>query len=182
MANTTFANLKIGALRRADHYNANDATLLELAGGIINDVLGLIQSETKESTYWKDLDNTVTATADQEYAELSETNILDILAVYQRDSDVKLPRISRRRYIQLFPDTTSSSGKVDTAYAVEQVQNGSGENIFRLYLLPTPSATDTLRYDFLKNARFSADGTSADAEFSPLPSTFDPLPIVTGKR
>ena len=41
MANTTLANLKIGALRRAgNHYNSNDSALLTLAGGLINDTRG----------------------------------------------------------------------------------------------------------------------------------------------
>ena len=30
-------------------------------------------------------------------------------------------------------------------------------------------------YDYRKNARFSADGTSADGEYSPLPTQFDGL-------
>jgi hypothetical protein len=175
VANTTFGNLKIGALRRSDHYNSSDSTLLELAGGIINDCLSEIQSETRDSMYWKDLDNTVSTVADQAYVDLSETNILEILAVYQRETDTKLKRISKEKYLQIVPDSTAYAGTPDFAYAEEQIIDGSGQNIFRLFLVPTPSSVITMRYDFLKNPRFSVDGTGADSEFSPLPSNYDEL-------
>lgn len=175
MANTNFQNLKIGALRRSNHYNADDSMLLQIAGGIINDCLSEIQAETSDSYFWRDLDNTVSTTASQAYVDLADTNILEITAVYQRETDTKLKRVDRRQFVQLAPDTTQHTGTPDLFYDVEQTVNGSGQNIFSLYLIPTPGSVITLRYDYIKNARFSADGTGADAEYSPLQTTFDTL-------
>ena len=175
MTNSTLGNLKIQALKRADHYASGDAELLELAGGLINDCFSELQMLSRESMFWKSLDNTVTLVADQSYVDLAETDILEITSVTQRDNDARLERVNRREYTQQFPDPTSFSGKANYAYDEEQNLNGSGQNIFRLYFIPTPADADTIYYDYIKNAQFSADGTSADAEFSPLPSTFDNL-------
>lgn len=175
MANTTFSNLKINALRRAgNYYNASDATLLSLAGGLVNDCLSAIQALSPDSLYWKDLGNTKACTANQAYIDLTDTDILEILAVYQNTTDTKLKRVDRRTFVGVNPDTTNSAGIPDIAYDEEQVLS-AGVNTFRIYLLPTPSTTTTMIYDYRKNARFSADGTSADAEYSPLPSQYDPL-------
>jgi len=176
MANTTFANLKKSCLRKAGNwYTASDSTLLEVAGGLINDCISTIQALSPDSLYWRDLDNTVSTTASQAYVDLSETDILQILNVYQRESDTKLTRVDRRTFVGLSPDTTAHSGTPDLAYDEEQILNVSGQNIFRLYLLPTPGSAITIRYDYIKNGRFTADGTAADSEFCALPSTFDPL-------
>ena len=174
MANKTFGTLKIDSLRDSDHYNSNDSTLLELAGRILNDVLSEIQSLSRESLFWKDLDNTVSTTADQAYVDLSDTDILEITSVYQRETDTRLKRVNRRQYTQVFPDTTNFSGTPELAYDVEQNLT-AGVNTFRIYLMPTPSAVVTIRYDYIKNARFSADGTGADSEYSPLPDLYNPL-------
>jgi hypothetical protein len=175
MANTTFGNLKIGALRRSDHYNSGDSTLLEVAGCVINDVLSEIQSETRNSMYWIDLDNTVNTVASQAYVDLTDTDILEVLAVYQRETDTKLKRIDRNEFVNIAPDTTLHTGTPDLAYCEEQILSGAGVNTFRLFLLPTPGSVIALRYDYLKNPRFSADGAGADAEFCPLPSNYDEL-------
>ena len=60
MANTTLATLKINCLRRSHHYNSGDQTLLELAGSLINDVLGerqsypdIVQQEDQQKAYAK---------------------------------------------------------------------------------------------------------------------------------
>jgi len=51
--------------------------------------------------------------------------------------------------------------------------NVSGQNIWTLFFIPTPSAAITIYYDYIKNMAFSSDGTGADASYSPLPTTFD---------
>jgi len=175
MANTTFGTLKINCLRRVHHYNSTDATLLELAGSLINDIMGEIQAMTRDSLFWRVLAATDNTVADQAYIDLSPTDILEVLNVYQATTDTKLARITLREYRDFLPDATVTGGTPDLMYAEEQVINGSGVNIFRLFLIPTPSAVIAMLFDYLKNARFSADGTGADAEFSPLPQTFDPL-------
>lgn len=172
MANSTLANLKIGALRRAgNHYNASDTTLLSLAGGLINDALGLIQSLTPGAIYHLDIGNTVTTTASTAYIALVDTDIIDILNVYQRVSDTKLRRISYPEYVAINPDITNNLGVAEYAYATTQDLNASGQNIFTLYLLSGSSAAITLYYDYIKNMRFSTDG--ADSEFCALPSIYD---------
>ena len=182
MANTLFSALKINCLRRSgNYYNSADSTLLTMAGNVINDVLSNIQALVPDSLYWNDLENTVSCTADQAYVDLVDTNILEILSVYQRETDTKLKRVNRHSFVKFNPDTTVNSGIPDIAYDEEQVLSGSGVNTFRLYLLPTPSTTTTIRYDYRKNARFTADGTGADAEYSPMPSQFDALIIAMFK-
>ena len=146
-----------------------------MAGGIINDVLSTIQALAPNSLYWLDLDNTVNTTADQAYVDTTDTDILEIISVYQRETDTKLKRINRETYVRVFPDTTQHTGIPDMAYDVEQALNVSGQNIHRIYLIPTPSSAIALRYDYRKNARFASDGTGANAAFCPLPMQFDPL-------
>lgn len=173
MANTTFANLKIGALRRCDHYNSGDSTLLEIAGGLINDCLGFIQTQIKTSKYVNDLANSVNTTASQAYVDLTDTDIIEILNVYQATTDTKLRRLTRNEFVSMVPDTTVNVGVADLAYYPDQILNASGQNIWRIYLVPTPSGVIALNYDYIKNIRFSADGTSADAEFCVLPNIYD---------
>ena len=176
MANTTLGNLKIGALRRAaNSYNSGDASALVQAGGIINDVLTEIQAETRDSLYWKDLNNSVNTTANQAYVDLVDTDILEILSVFQATTKKKLTRINRRDYVSIYPDTSVSAGIPDIAYDEEQIISVAGVNTFRLFLMPTPASAIAILYDYLKNARFSADGTSADGEYCALPSTYDNL-------
>ena len=172
MANTTLGNLKIGALRRVHFYNSGDATGLALAGGIINDVLGYIQTQIKGSLYEHDLANTITTTANQAYVDLTDSNILEILNVYQTTTDTKLRRLSRQEFVLLQPDTTVFSGTPEYAYFPTQILT-AGVNTWRVYLIPTPSSAISLSYDYIKSLQFSADGTSADAEYSALPRIFD---------
>lgn len=173
MANTTFSTLKINSLKRCHHYNANDSTLLELAGSLINDIFGEIQEAIKGHPFTLDIENTVTTTASQAYVDLSDTDIIEPLNFYQRTTDSKLKQITIQEYRALLPDTTRFGGVPDTLWAPTVSVDGSGDNIWRIYLLPVPSDTFTLYYDYIKNLRFSADGTGADAEFSKLPPTYD---------
>lgn len=174
MANTTFGNLKIGALRRASNfYNANDATLLTLAGGLINDVMGFLQSQLAGTPWTLDTDNTVSTTASQAYVDLVDTDILEVYEVYQRTSQSKLRQIKRASYVEMVPDNSVVTGVPELAWYPQVAVNGSGNNIFSIYLIPTPSSVISLRYDYIKNLRFSADGTGADSEFSKLPPTYD---------
>lgn len=176
MANTTFANLKIKCLRQAgNEYNANDSTRLEMAGALINDVLSEIQAEIgKDLIYAYDLSNSVNTTSSQAYVQLTDTDIVDILAVYQATDDVKLTQIPWQDYIQLQPDSTLFSGNPYLTYSVAQVLD-SGVNKFRLYFIPTPASAIAISYDYLKNIRFSADGTGANSEYCALPTAFDEL-------
>lgn len=175
MANSTFANLKIACLRRGGNwYNANDSALLTIAGGIINDCLSVIQAMSPESAFWLDLENSKACTASQAYIDLVDTDILEILSVYQRETDTKLKRVNRNTWVNLVPDTTAYSGTPDLLYDAEQLLT-TGVNTWRIYLFPIPASTTTIYYDYRKNARFTADGTTADAENSPLPSQFDAL-------
>lgn len=173
MANTTFANLKKKALQLAGNsYNASDSTRLELAGGIINDCLSSIQSMIKGSVYTYSVGNTVNTVADQAYVALTDTDILDVVNVYQRVSDTKLIRLPRSKFTELQPDTTRFAGTPEIAWSASQALV-AGVNTWSLYLLPTPSAVIALYYDYEVDMRFSADGTGADAEFSPLPMAYD---------
>lgn len=174
MANTTFANLKINSLRKSgNNYNANDSTKLEMAGSIINDVLGIIQALIKGHPYTLDIGNTVSTTASQAYVNLTDTDIIEILNVYQRENDVLLRQITYNEYIAMQPDPTRFKGTPDLSWASTQALNGSGQNIWSIYLLPTPSSVITLYYDYVKNLRFSVDGTGADSEFCKLPNVYD---------
>lgn len=174
MANSTFANLKINALRKAgNNYASTDATRLTMAGNIINEVLSEIQNEIKGHPFTLDIGNTVSTTASQAYVALTDTDIIEILKVYQRTSDVALRQITYKDYIELQPDPTRWKGLPDVAYAPMQTLNGSGQNIWSLYLLPTPSSVITLYYDYVKNLRFANDDTTNDASFCPLPTTYD---------
>ena len=175
MANTTFFNLKIKCLRLGGNwYNSADSTLLTIAGGIINDCLSTIQAMSPASKFWLDLENSKACTASQAYIDLTDTDILEIIAVYQRTTDTKLKRVDRNTWVNLVPDTTAYSGTPDLLYDAEQLLN-TGVNTWRIYLFPTPATTTTMYYDYRKNARFTADGTGADAEYSPLPSQYDAL-------
>lgn len=169
MANTTFGNLKINALRLAgNNYNSGDTTRLSLAGTIINDVLGVIQTLIKGHPFTLDIGNTVSTTASQAYVEPTDTDIIEILQVYQRSTNRKLPQITYTQYIELVPDPTRFGGLPDMAWAPTMSVDGTGNNDWRIYLLPTPSSVITLYYDYIKDLRLSADGS-----FSPLPPTYD---------
>lgn len=176
MANTTLGNLKIGALRRAGNsYSSTDSTRLELAGGLINDCLGEIQAEVKESPYFEDIANTVNTTASQAYFDTTDTDIIEITSVYQITSDTKLTRIDRRRFVELQPDTTAFTGTSDMFYYPTQSLNVSGQNIWRIYLIPTPSSVMAMYFDYQKNIKFATEGSGGDASFCPLPTVFNEL-------
>ena len=175
MANTTFGNLKIKCLRRGGNlYNANDATLLTMMGGIINEVMGEIQSYLKGHPYTLDIGNTVATVASQPYVSLTDTDIIEILQIYQRVSNTKLKQIRYQEYIELIKgNPTLVGGTPEMAWAPSQAVNVSGVNIWSAHLIPTPSSIVTLYYDYVRNLQFSSDGTSADAEFCKLPSVYD---------
>lgn len=172
MANTTLANLKIGALRRCgNQYNANDTALLTLAGGIINDCLGYMQSFLKATPYVWDIGNTVNTTASQAYVALVDTDILEIVQVKQTTTNTKLKQITYPEYVTMFPNTALLAGTPELVFAPTQAVNGSGVNIWTLYLGWTPNAAITMTYDYIKNIRFSSD--TADSSYSPLPTVYD---------
>lgn len=174
MANTTFANLKISALRKAgNNYSANDATRLEMAGGIINDIMGLFQGLLKGHPFTLDIGNTVSTTSNQAYVDLTDTDIIEVYKVYQRVSNRALTQITYDQYITLAPDPTRFGGLPDMAWAPKVAIDVSGNCDWSLYLLPTPSSAITLYYDYIKNLRFTADGTSANSEFCKLPNVYD---------
>ena len=175
MANTTFGNLKINLLRLAgNQYNANDATKLQLAGNCINRALGIIESQIKGHPFTMDTGNTVTAVITTPYGTaLSETNILEVLNVSQRSDPAKMKFIPYEEYRYYMADPTRLVGTPSLMWTALQALNGSGQNIWTLFFIPTPSAAITLYYDYLKSLLFSADGTTADAEFSPLPTAYD---------
>lgn len=173
MANTTFANLKIKALRKAgNNYSAADATRLEIAGGIINDVMGMIQTLIKGHPFTLDIGNTVATVASQAYVNLVDTDIIEVLNVYQRVSDRTLKQITYTEYIEAISDPTRLAGVPDLAWAPTQVIT-NGVPVWTLYFIPTPSAIQTMYYDYVKNLQFSVDGTAADPEFCKLPPVYD---------
>ena len=167
--NTTFGNLKINALRRAgNNYNSNDTTRLSIAGSILNEVAGIIQSEIKGHPFTLDIGNTVSTTANQAYVDLAAvTDILEILQVYERTTNRKIPQITYEQYISLIPDPTRFGGISDMAWAATQVVTSGKPNWF-IYLIPTPSSTQTLYYDYMKSFQMSAD-----ADYCPLPTAYD---------
>lgn len=174
MANTTFGNLKKNLLRRCGNsYNANDSVKLELAGGIINDVLSMIQSLIKGHPYTLDTGNTVNTVASQAYIPLVDTDIVEILQVSQRTTNSKLRYIPYSDYIKLVPNPTLLGGIPELFWTATQAVNITGQNIWTLYFIPTPSSVVAIYYDYEKKLAFSFDGTAADGEFSPLPVTYD---------
>lgn len=174
MANSTFGNLKIKCLRRGgNNYNANDATLLTIMGGIINEVMGEIQTYLKGHPYTLSIGNTVDTVAATAYAALAQTDIIEILQFYQRTSNSKLRQYTWQEYIEMVPNPTVFGGVPDAGWAPSQAINGSGQNIWTPYFIPTPSSAITMYYDYVKNLQFSADTSSADAEFSKLPNVYD---------
>lgn len=174
MANTNFGQLKINALRRSGNsYNANDTTKLELAGNIINGIMGQIQEWIKGSPWTMDLDNTVNTVASQAYIDLVDTDILEVLQVSQRVSTTKLKQLDRLEYVQAIPDPTKFGGVPEVGWAPSVTINISGQNIWRLYLAPTPNAIQAMYYDYIKDLKFSVDGVAANAEFNKLPPYAD---------
>lgn len=173
MANTTFGNLKIKCLRRAgNNYNSGDVTLLTIAGGIINEVMGEIQSYIKGHPFTLDTVNTVSTVASQAYAALADTDIIEILQVYQRESKTKLKQITWQEYVDLLPDPTVFGGIPDLRWTAVQVVT-AGVNTWSIYFIPTPSSVISVYYDYVKSLQFSADDSSANAEYSKLPSVYD---------
>ena len=173
MANTTFGNLKINALRRSgNRYNANDATLLSIAGNIINDALSIIGQQIKGHPYTLDLNNTVSTVASQAYVALADTDIIEILQFKQATTNTKLKQVTYEEYVSMFPNTALVGGVPELCWAPTQSVNGSGQNIWTVYLGWTPSSIITMTYDYIKNMRFSAD-TGVDTAYSPLPSVYD---------
>ena len=175
MANTTFANLKIMFLRRCgNQYNSGDSTRLELAGNCINSALGIIQGEIKGHPFTLDINNTVTSTITTPYkTDLVDTDIIELLSVQERVDPKKLVWIPYALYKEYQADPTRFSGTPNLYWTVVQAVNASGQNIWSLLFIPTPSSAITIYYDYIKNLRFSSDGTSADASYSPLPNVYD---------
>lgn len=175
MANSTFAVLKQRMLQLAgSNYNANDATRLELAGNCINQALGIIQGVIKGHPYTLDTGNSITATSSAPYGTvLSETNIIEILQVSQRVDPRKMTWLPYPLYREYMADPTRLSGTPSWYWSATQELNVSGVNIWTLFFIPTPSGSTTVYYDYEKNIQFTADGTSANAEFSPLPRVYD---------
>jgi len=169
MANTTLGNLKINALRRCgNYYNANDTTMLAIAGGLINDALAAIYQKIKKSPYCYDTANTTTTVADQAYIALTDTDIVQILQVYQKETDTKLTYIPYTDFVAIAPDTTNWSGTPEVCWSATQAVNVSGQNIWTLWFLPTPSDAITIYYDYMRDLSLSAD-----ADFCKLPSIYD---------
>lgn len=155
-------------------YNANDATKLELAGNCINRALGIIQGELKGHPYTLDINNTVTATITTPYkTDLADTDIIEIFQVSQRSDPNKLKFIPYQQYLQYMADPSRFAGIPSAYWTAIQNLNVSGQNIWSLFFIPTPSSAITIYYDYIKNMQFSSDGTSANASFSPLPSVYD---------
>lgn len=175
MANSTFGQLKINLLRLAgNQYNSGDSTKLSLAGNCINRALGIIQGELKGHPYTLDISNSVTATITTPFATaLADTDIIEIVDVYQKTDPSKLKYISFEQYRAYLADASRFAGIPSLMWTATQAINGSGQNIWSLYFIPTPSSAITIYYDYIKNLQFSSDGTSADASFSPLPSVYD---------
>lgn len=175
MANTTFANLKINLLRLAgNQYNASDTTKLQLAGNSINRALGIIQGEIKGHPYTLDTGNTVTAVIISPYGTpLVDTDIIDITSVSERSDPNKLKWIPYEQYLLYMADPSRLAGIPSLMWTALQTLNVSGQNIWTLYFIPTPSTAITIYYDYEKNLLFSSDGTAADAAFSPFPTLYD---------
>lgn len=169
MANTTFANLKINALRRCgNYYNANDTTMLSLAGGLINEALAQIYLKIKKSPFCYDTANTTNTVASQAYIALADTDIVQILQVYQKVTDTKLTYIPYSEFIALAPDTTNWSGVPEVFWSATQAVDVSGQNIWTLWFAPTPSSAIAIYYDYMKSLALSADG-----DFCKLPQVYD---------
>ena len=145
MPNTTRATLRTNALRKAgNRYNASDTTLLTIADDILNDVFGMIQSLIKGHPFTLDIGNTISTVADQAYVEPVDTDIIEILQVYQRVNDRKMRQITYTEYINMVPDPTRISGNPDVAWAPTMTVDVTGNNDWRIYLVPTPSSVLTL--------------------------------------
>jgi hypothetical protein len=174
MANTTFGNLKINFLRHCgNQYNANDATRLELAGSCINQALGIIQGEIKGHPFTLDTGNTVNTTANQAYVNLTDTDIIEVLSVQEKVDPSKLFWIPFSVYREYMADPSRYSGTPNLFYTLLQSVNVSGQNIWQILFVPTPSSAIAIYYDYIKNLQFSSNGTSANAAFSPLPTVYD---------
>ena len=81
--------------------------------------------------------------------------------------------IPYQTYKAYMADPTLFSGIPSLMWTALQTVNVSGQNIWTLFFIPTPSSAITIYYDYIKNLQFTVDGTGADAEFSPLPTPFD---------
>jgi len=175
MANTNFGGLKINFLRSCgNNYNASDSTKLQIAGNCINQALSIIQGEIKGHPYTLDINNTVAATITTPYkTDLADTNIVEILQVSQRSDPRKMEWIPYTEYLRLMADPTRFAGIPSLFWTAVQSVNVSGVNIWSLFFIPTPSSAITIYYDYIKNLQFTADDSSANAEYSPLPTTFD---------
>lgn len=175
MANTTFSTLKTTALSLfGNNLNANDSLKLELVGSCINQALSIIQGEIKGHPFTLDINNTVSSTTTTPYkTDLADTNIIEILQVSQRSDPRKMTWIPYTQYMEYMADPTRLSGTPSWYWTAIQNLNGSGQNIWSLFFIPTPASAITIYYDYVKNLQFSANGTSANAEYSPLPTTFD---------
>lgn len=175
MANSTFGNLKINLLRLAgNQLNQNDSVKLSLAGNCINAALGIIQGEIKGHPFTLDTNNTVTATIVTPYGTpLADTDIIEVVDCSQRIDPRKMAWIPYQTYLSYMANPALFSGTPSLYWTGLQTLNGSGQNIWTLFFIPTPSSAITIYYDYIKNLQFASDGSTTDASFSPLPSVFD---------
>lgn len=175
MPNTTFGQLKINLLNLSGNlYNPNDAVKLQLAGNCLNRALGIIQGEIKGHPYTLDTGNIVTSIIVTPYGTpLVDTDIIELVDVSQRIDPRKMTWIPYQTYKQYMADPSRFSGTPSFFWTALQSLNLSGQNIWTLYFVPTPSSAITIYYDYVKNLQFSSDDTFSNAQFSPLPNTFD---------
>lgn len=139
-----------------------------MAGTLVNQVLGIIQETIKGHPFTMDIANTVSTVADQAYVDLvAVTDILEIINVYERTTNRRLPQITYQQYIDLVPDPTRFEGIADLAWAPTQVLTSGVPNWF-IYFVPTPSSAQTIYYDYMKTFSLSAAG-----DYCPLPVQFD---------
>ncbi len=171
--NTTFANLKINLLRRAgNQYNSNDSVRLQLAGNCINQALAIIQGEIKGHPFTLDTGNTISTVANQAYVTLLDTNIVEVLSVQERVDPNKLKWIPYSLYLQYMADPSRFTGTPNLYYTILQ-SIVTGVASWQILFVPTPASAITIYYDYVKSLQFSADGTGADSEYSPLVATYD---------
>lgn len=169
MANTSLANLKINALRRCgNYYNASDTALLALAGGLINEALAQIYTKIKKSPYCYDIGNTKNTTANQASLDLTDTDIIQILQVYQKTSDTKLIYIDYSQFIAIAPDTTNWSGVPEVFWSATQAVSVTGVPTWTLWFAPTPSSAIAIYYDYMKDLSLSSD-----SDYCKLPPIYD---------
>ncbi len=87
-------------------------------------------------------------------------DVLVVLDVYQVTDDVKLTKMTRRKFVNIFPDVTSETGN-PLEYS---------EFRRRLYWRPRPGVVMTMQVDYLRRV----GNMSATTDTPPFVSYFDP--------